>query len=45
MYAGLGIAELLRPKALEAEIRKLKQLVASLSLDKPILQEALAKKG
>jgi putative transposase len=44
-YGGLGIAELRRLKQLEAENRKLKQLVADLSLDKTILQEALAKNG
>ena len=43
LYGGLGIAELRRLKQLE-ENRKLKQLVADLSLDKTILQEALAKK-
>lgn len=40
-YGGLGIAELRRLKQLETENRKLKQLVADLSLDKTILQEAL----
>jgi putative transposase len=44
MYGGLGIAELRRLKQLEEENRKLKQLVADLSLDKTILQEALRKK-
>lgn len=43
-YGGLGIAELRRLKQLEEENRRLKQLVADLSLDKTILQEALAKK-
>ena len=41
VYGGLGIAELRRLKQLEAGNRKLKQLVADLSLDKTILQEAL----
>jgi putative transposase len=43
VYGGLGIAELRRLKQLEEENRKLKQLVADLSLDKTILQEALRK--
>ena len=33
-YAGMGVAELRRLKQLEEENRKLKQLVADLSLDK-----------
>jgi putative transposase len=40
----LGISELRRLRQLEEENRKLKQLVADLSLDKTILQEALRKK-
>ena len=44
VYGGLAIAELRRLKQLEAENRKLKQLVADLSLDKTILQEALQRK-
>ena len=44
VYGGLGTAELRRLKQLEAENRKLKQLVADLSLDKTILQEALQRK-
>ena len=43
-YAGLGVAELRRLKQLEEENRKLKQLVADLSLDKAMLQEVLRKK-
>ena len=43
-YAGMGVAELRRVKQLEDENRKLKQLVADLSLDKQMLQEVLAKK-
>ncbi len=43
-YAGMGIAELRRLKQLEDENRKLKQLVADLSLDKAMLQEVLRKK-
>ena len=44
MYVGLGVGELRRVKQLEDENRKLKQLVADLSLDKHILQDVLAKK-
>lgn len=43
-YAGMGVAELRRMKQLEEENRKLKQLVADLSLDKAMLQDVLAKK-
>ena len=43
-YAGLGVAELRRLKQLEEENRKLKQLVADLSLDKKMLQDVLSKK-
>ena len=43
-YAGLGVAELRRLKQLEEENRKLKQLVADLSLDKKVLQDVLSKK-
>jgi putative transposase len=44
LYGGLGVGELRRLKQLEDENRKLKQLVADLSLDKHILQDVLAKK-
>jgi putative transposase len=44
VYGGLGVSELRRLRQLEEENRKLKQLVADLSLDKTILQEALRKK-
>jgi putative transposase len=44
LYGGLGTGELRRLKQLEDENRKLKQLVADLSLDKHILQEVLSKK-
>ena len=37
----MGIAEVRRLKQLEEENRKLKQLVADLSLDKAMLQDAL----
>ncbi len=43
-YAGMGVGELQRLKQLEEENRKLKQLVADLSLDKHILQEVISKK-
>ena len=43
-YAGRGVAELRRLKQLEEENRKLKQLVADLSLDKVMLQDVLSKK-
>jgi putative transposase len=44
-YLGMGIAELRRLRILEEENRKLKQLVADLSLDKQMLQDVLRKKG
>ena len=40
-YAGLGVAELQRLKQLEDENKKLKQLVADLSLDKKMLQDVV----
>ncbi len=43
-YAGMGITELRKLKALEEENRQLKKLVADLSLDKHMLQEVLSKK-
>lgn len=43
-YGGLGIAELRRLKQLEEENRRLKGLVADLSLDKEMLQEVIRKK-
>lgn len=43
-FGGLGISELRRLRQLEEENRKLKQLVADLSLDKAMLQDVLAKK-
>lgn len=43
-FAGMGVAEVRRLKQLEEENRKLKQLVADLSLDKSMLQDVLSKK-
>lgn len=43
-YGGLGVSELRRLKQLEEENRKLKQLVADLSLDKQMLQDVIKKK-
>jgi putative transposase len=43
-YAGMGVGEIRRLKQLEEENRKLKQLVADLSLDKLMLQDVLSKK-
>jgi len=40
-FGGLGVAELRRLRQLEEENRKLKQLVADLSLDKVMLQDVL----
>ncbi len=40
-FAGMGVAEVRRLKQLEDENRRLKQLVADLSLDRQILQDAL----
>jgi putative transposase len=42
-YGGLGVAELRRLRQLEEENRKLRQLVADLSLDKAMLQEVVQK--
>lgn len=43
-YGGLGVAELRKLRQLEDENRRLKQLVADLSLDKQMLQDVLSKK-
>lgn len=43
-YDGMGVAELRRLKQLEQENRKLKQIVADLTLDKHMLQDVLKKK-
>ena len=43
-FGGLGVPEVRRLKHLEDEVRRLKQLVADLSLDKAMLQDALGKR-
>ena len=43
-YAGMGVAEIRRLKQLEDENGKLKRLVADLTLDKTMLQDALRRK-
>ena len=43
-YVGMGVAEVRRLRVLEEENKKLKQLVADLSLDKQMLQDVLRKK-
>ena len=43
-FGGLGVAEIRRLKQLEEENRRLKNLVADLTLDKQILQDTLSKK-
>ena len=43
-YGGLGPSELKKMKQLEEENRKLKHMVADLSLDKAMLQEVIEKK-
>jgi putative transposase len=44
VYGGLGVPELRELRQLRDENRRLKQLVADLSLDKTILQESLKRK-
>jgi putative transposase len=44
-YAGLGLNELRELRQLREENKKLKTMVADLSLDKHILQEVLSKKA
>ena len=44
-FAGMGVAEVRKLRVLEEENRKLKQLVADLSLDKQMLQDVLRKKA
>jgi len=41
-FAGLGVSELGRLRQLEEENKKLKSLVADLSLDKRMLQDVLS---
>jgi putative transposase len=43
-YAGVGVSELRELRQLREENRKLKTLVADLTLDKHVLQEVLSKK-
>lgn len=43
-YAGMGVSEVRELRLLREENARLKQLVADLSLDKHMLQEAIAKK-
>jgi putative transposase len=43
-FAGMGVAELRRLRQLEDENRRLKSLVADLTLDKHMLQEVISKK-
>jgi putative transposase len=43
-YGGLGPSEIRRLKMLEDENRRLKQMVADLSLDKHMLQDVLSRK-
>lgn len=44
VYAEMGVSEIRRLKQLEEENAKLKRLVADLTLDKSMLQDALRKK-
>jgi putative transposase len=44
LYGSLGVSELRELKQLQEENRRLKRVVADLTLDKDILQEALRKK-
>lgn len=43
-YAGMGVSELRKLKALEHEDQQLKRLEVDLSLDKHMLQDVLSKK-
>ena len=43
-YGGLGVSELRRLRQLEEENKRLKRMVANLSLDKQMLQDVLSKK-
>jgi putative transposase len=44
-YQGLGVSEIRRLKQLDDENRRLKQLVADLTLDKAMLHEVLRRKA
>jgi len=44
LYGGIGPSEVRRLKQLEEENRRLKQMVADLSLDKHMLQDVLSRK-
>ena len=44
-YGGMDVSEAQRLKALEDENRRLKQLVADLSLDKEVLKAVIRKNG
>jgi putative transposase len=44
LYGGLGPSEVRRLKQLEDENRRLKQMVADLSLDKHMLQDVISRK-
>lgn len=44
-YAGMGVGEVRRLRQLEEENKKLKQLVADLSLDKRMLQDVIEGKA
>lgn len=43
-FAGMGVADIRRLRQLEEENRRLKQLVADLTLDKTMLQDVLRRK-
>jgi putative transposase len=43
-FAGMGVPEIRRLRQLEGENRKLKQLLADLTLDKTMLQDVLKRK-
>ena len=43
-FAGMGVPEIRRLKQLEEENKRLKQLVANLTLDKTMLQDVLRRK-
>ena len=43
-FSGMGLAEIRRLKQLEDENRKLKQLVADLTLDKTMLKDVIRRK-